>query len=708
MTYRLKNDIIILLFLNIFFMFILNFNKKIIILFVALLLFVAGPITVKAEDIPPYYDLYAKDIELVPAKPYTNQPCKLIVKIKNNGTKALLSSTGLSTYVYNFENFQLTKLSYDPISYDNMLYADDYIDYIFEGKFTSAGEHVLNFKIDTVDELDEAKIGDEGYTVSLEDNNEVEKTVTIYSPEEIDLKTNSIELDKDYPLVNEDIEFTVKVKNTGKVSITDNVMLQTSNVEYISEVLAYKNLTYDDYPTIDDPLDPGEEFIYTYTGSYNSVGDKSFVFNVDKNNYLAESDETNNSTSTEFRIFLNEEEAYSLDIISHEIIKISSTSLKINWETSKESYGIIYYDKYDYDSYLSKTKEELSGFSAEHSKIFSDLEAGQIYYINLGGRINEVTTIDEDTIDAPLPATDEAVITSGPSVSIGGYTAKISWSTDLLSQSALFYKKLDADNYTKIFSDDFILDHALQFSNLTDGNYNYYVISTTTPGTAVTSVVLSFNYNSQTAPPSGPETEVQDEETTQTTPESVSSSQKTIVNTNLYNSLKGKIVLTVEANGEAYYINPLYKTWHYLGRPDDAFSVMREQGIGITNANLEKIAIGLGNLSGADSDSDGLTDMFEDAIGTDYIAPDTDGDGFNDKAELESGYNPKGAGSLSTDINFTNSHLGKIFLQIEGNGEAWYVNPNDAKRYFLGRPADAFNVMRFLGLGISNDNFSKL
>lgn len=172
--------------------------------------------------------------------------------------------------------------------------------------------------------------------------------------------------------------------------------------------------------------------------------------------------------------------------------------------------------------------------------------------------------------------------------------------------------------------------------------------------------------------------------------------------------LKGKIMLKVEDAGKAYYIHPQSEEMYYLGRPTDAFSVMREQGIGITNENLEKIQIGSGNLTGADSDSDGLPDMFEDAIGTDKNKADSDNDGYNDKAELDNGYNPNGSGRLSTDNNFSDGQKGKIFLQVENNGEAWYINPEDGKRYFLGRPADAFQVMRNLGLGISNSDFEKL
>lgn len=167
--------------------------------------------------------------------------------------------------------------------------------------------------------------------------------------------------------------------------------------------------------------------------------------------------------------------------------------------------------------------------------------------------------------------------------------------------------------------------------------------------------------------------------------------------------LKGRILLQVEENGEAWYVNPANLKRYYLGRPDDAFKVMKELGVGISNENLEKIQIADANfLSGVDTDGDGLSDALEDSVGTDKNKPDTDGDGLGDKEELLAGSLPY------VDKKFTAVNFGKIFLQVESRGEAWYVNTTNLKRYYLGRPVDAFNVMRNLGLGITNADLEKI
>ena len=172
--------------------------------------------------------------------------------------------------------------------------------------------------------------------------------------------------------------------------------------------------------------------------------------------------------------------------------------------------------------------------------------------------------------------------------------------------------------------------------------------------------------------------------------------------------LGGYIVLQVEQNGEAWYVHPDTLARYYLGRPQEAWQIMREQGIGISNANLQKIPIGFVPQKGLDSDADGLGDDLEKSLGTSIFLSDTDQDNFNDKDEISRGFNPLGSGNIPLDLKFTAKQVGKIFLQVEGNGEAWYVYPQDQKRYYLGRPEDAFSIMRAFGQGISNDDIGEI
>ncbi|MFH1170955.1 MAG: phosphodiester glycosidase family protein [bacterium] len=122
--------------------------------------------------------------------------------------------------------------------------------------------------------------------------------------------------------------------------------------------------------------------------------------------------------------------------------------------------------------------------------------------------------------------------------------------------------------------------------------------------------------------------------------------------------MKGRIVLDVEHNGEAWYVYPGNYKRYYLGRPTDAFSIMRFLGLGITNENVANI--------------------------------------------------PTNTESIAGDNSLRDRVSGYVLLQVEEHGEAWYVFPRDRKRYALGRPADAYRVMSQLGVGISAANLAAI
>jgi uncharacterized repeat protein (TIGR02543 family) len=120
--------------------------------------------------------------------------------------------------------------------------------------------------------------------------------------------------------------------------------------------------------------------------------------------------------------------------------------------------------------------------------------------------------------------------------------------------------------------------------------------------------------------------------------------------TQLTNRLAGKILLQTEGNGEAWYLDPDSKSRLFLNRPADAYNIMRNLGLGIRAEELDA-----------------------------YL-----------------------------DSSFPKRLAGRILLSVEEHGEAYYINPDDLKGYYLGTPEDAFTVMKEQSLGISNEDLDKI
>lgn len=121
------------------------------------------------------------------------------------------------------------------------------------------------------------------------------------------------------------------------------------------------------------------------------------------------------------------------------------------------------------------------------------------------------------------------------------------------------------------------------------------------------------------------------------------------VNLALSRRLSGRILLQTESLGRAWYIYPKNLQRYYLGCPQDAFTIMRELSLGISNKNFDSL-------------------------------------------------------TLATKKRLA----GLILLKVEDSGRAYYINPTDLKLYYLGRPDDARLIMRELALGITNNNLNKL
>jgi len=125
-----------------------------------------------------------------------------------------------------------------------------------------------------------------------------------------------------------------------------------------------------------------------------------------------------------------------------------------------------------------------------------------------------------------------------------------------------------------------------------------------------------------------------------------------IKDTELSRSLRGHILLQVENHGEAWYVHPEDGRRFYMKDGDTAYQMMREFGLGASNADIDRLLAG-------------------------------------DK-------------SLAEQVK------GKIVLAVERHGEAYYVNPSDLSVHYLKDGKEAYRIMRELSLGITNNDLQQI
>ena len=51
---------------------------------------------------------------------------------------------------------------------------------------------------------------------------------------------------------------------------------------------------------------------------------------------------------------------------------------------------------------------------------------------------------------------------------------------------------------------------------------------------------------------------------------------------------------------------------------------------------------------------------------------------------------------------------GRILLDVENNGEAWYVDPVSGKRHYMRNGKEPYKIMKNLSLGITNLDLAKI
>ena len=118
----------------------------------------------------------------------------------------------------------------------------------------------------------------------------------------------------------------------------------------------------------------------------------------------------------------------------------------------------------------------------------------------------------------------------------------------------------------------------------------------------------------------------------------------------LSDRMSGRILLQVQSHGEAWYIDPVSKTRFYLGTASDAFQLLRMKGLGIRHAELERYRT----------------------------------------------------------TRFPLRLSGRILLDVDDHGQAYYVIPQSLHIARLGNADETYQVLRQQGLGIINSDLESI
>lgn len=465
-----------------------------------------------------------------------------------------------------------------------------------------------------------------------------------------DMAIDYIQVTPEQPVLNEAAEIKIRARNTGTTNISNQAVINN-----IYKVFANFTIAESVVPQVSsaDPIIPGEEFYYIYKGKFTKLGNGNISFSYNPRDTDDELNVSNNSAT----IWVTVLRASLMNISVTNVNNITANSARIYWQSA----GMGTNGEYRY----STNQSELNN----------------------------------------LPWRTDAV-SNDPYVTGNAFASQV----DLvgLSANTKYYLQL-RKYYLGTLERQYSIIKELSFKTLVGDDEDDVPAVLPDPARKVKVCHVVGNGKTNTLEVAADAVAAHIAHGDKLGACEVDDRPVTPVNAKLIDRVRGRILLQVESRGEAWYVNPKNDGAYYLKDGPTAYSLMREAGLGITNADLAKIPVGFEDrFNDTDSDGDGLADKLEMGLGTDPNKADTDGDGVTDKAEILAGTNPLGAGILVRDSSLVNRLLGRIVLQVESRGEAWYIDPSDGKRYYLRDGEAAYQIMRFRSLGITNSDLSKI
>jgi phage pi2 protein 07 len=286
-------------------------------------------------------------------------------------------------------------------------------------------------------------------------------------------------------------------------------------------------------------------------------------------------------------------------------------------------------------------------------------------------------------------------------VNIDEESATITWKTNNPADSRIYYVENSASSLNQvkyIKNSAYTINHGIEIKNLqSNTRYNIWLGGQDANGNIYGREAVSldnYTFGFKTLSDDGENYDDGDDtdDEDNNTGEEENNNDNGNYDMTLSKRVAGKFLLAVEDKGRIYYVDTK-KFQKYEVTFGNVMELFEKLALGINQVDLYKIAIDPRAVSEKN---------------------DHDGDGYNDKSEVENGYNPdvpsdpqnRGNDKVVLDKKVSDRLKGKLLLAVEDYGRIWYVN-EDGKRWEV-TFANALNLFKELSLGITNSDLDKI
>ena len=700
-------------------------------------------------------DLSPEAITVSPEEPIVWTETEITLQARNTGTTAFTNPEIINDFFRMLGNFEASQELLPEVSASNPIEPGETYEIVYRGQYTKLGNQNLSFVVDPWDNLDELN----------EYNNSITARVSTSASSDIDLSIEDIDFESDNNLPNEVGILSVTLKNNGD-AITSSLGVYDVAQNFISKDFVFSGGSNDysvDRPnkhiTSSYPFHAGDTLIMSWQGYFSSAGNKSLQCEVDKYNRIAETNEENNSLTKV--VVIGSDSASSYAVCDHNndgLYNLSDIALFAGCQKTFDADDdgdhdltdvVLYASNHDDQTWCEQYLPECAPEAEETPEhVTCDHNSDGLYnltdialFASCRNTFDADDDGDHDLTDVVLYASnhddqtwcEQYLPECAPEAEADDYSdyltivrtrvdqitqtsARVYWQASIGSMGEYRYATSMQGLNSVTWRSNNVFNHPDQTGNMFA---SMVTLSNLEPDTKYYVELKKFYMNGPNyvygdnkiitfiTLSGGDDIDVEDE-----VEEDIDDSPHvpvTYVDQSLTNRLRGKILLQVEDHGEAWYVRPDNGRRMYMRDGSAAYGMMRNLGLGISNADLQKIPVGIEKrFECLDSDGDGLCNKLEEGLGTDPNNSDSDGDGHDDGTEVSSNFDPLSTNKLFYDNSLINRLSGQILLQVESRGEAGYINPDDGKRYYMKDGPAAYQIMRFLSLGISNTDLSQI